>query len=595
MKRIVLILLLLMLAVIGYSQSVFWEETFTPQPTDWTLEDNWAFIDGTLQLSWNPTATDYDLSAISPIISLPDNVGEVIITQFLDEYSASNEIISIGVVVDGNASELWQYELTNGDWGSQGGSNIALSLEEYAGQDIQLKFRSYGASTWNFESWRIYNVKITALLNNDLAIDSITGSTFIEENYEGQWSVVVKNSGLNIQDNYVVKLFKYGDEEIASIAATSEIQSGETAIFYFNWTPTEIENTFLYGKVILDGDEFSSNNISNYHYLRIHSGEQLNVLILDSDNNSHYVSPESGQSVGCEYGIKKSLGVNGITYSTVMELPEDLSPYDIVFIELGLWCLSCSATPPGTVSFNDQLKLITYLDNGGSVYIEGADVAFNHYEDPFFNYFGTNFVDTGAENGISSLVGEAGTFADGLEYNFQGGSDAHYKIDQLSANVGTAFLKSEDEKVRAVYNQTDTYRTICSSTILGAFFDGNNLNIKAYLMGEYINFLTNQPTSINENSVLPTMAKLGQNYPNPFNPTTTISFQIPHQSNVKLTIYNLKGERIKTLLNKNIDSGYHQVIWNGKNDNGKDAVSGIYFYKLTSQSYNLIQKMILMK
>ena len=595
MKRVTFTLLLMLFTAIVYSQSVFWEETFTTPPPDWSLESNWAFADGALKLSWNPTTTDYDLSATSPVISLPDNVGDLVITQFMDEYSAVDEVISIGVIVNDNTTELWQYELTGGDWGVLGGQDIALPLSQYAGENIQLKFRSYGASTWNFESWNIYNAKISVSIDNDLAIDSITGQTTILQNHQGEWTVAVKNSGLNVQDNYTVKLFKYEGQELASIQATTALQGGETASFDFNWTPSGIENTLLYGKVFLDEDELLDNNTSSYHYVRIHSGALLNALILDTDNNSHYLNPETGQSVGCEQAIKKSLGINGITYSTVTELPEDLLPYDIVFVEAGLWCLSCSATPPGTVSFNDQQKLITYLDNGGSVYIEGADVAFNHHDDPFFNYFGTDLVNTGAENAITSLAGEIFTFAFGLDYNFLGGSDAHYKIDELSATTGTAFLKSEDNKVRAVYNQTDTYRTICASTILGAFVDGDNLNIKAYLMGEYINFFTNQSTSIDETEALPVISMLGNNYPNPFNPITTISFQIPGRSSVKLTVYNIKGEKIKTLLDTEVSAGSHQIIWNGKSDNGKDVASGIYLYKLSSPQYSHIKKMTLLK
>ena len=121
--------------------------------------------------------------------------------------------------------------------------------------------------------------------------------------------------------------------------------------------------------------------------------------------------------------------------------------------------------------------------------MEGADVAFNHQTAPFFAYFGTGYVNTGANEAITSLAGLGETIASGLDYYYFGGYDAHYKIDVLSTTTGTAFLESEDQLVRAVYNTTDTYKTICSSPLLGAFANGAELNLRALLMGQYIDFL----------------------------------------------------------------------------------------------------------
>ena len=339
MKRSLIIVVFVLLTSLVFSQSVYWEETFTPTPTGWSLDNNWSFSGGTLQLSWSPTITNYDLSAVSPVISLPDNVGDLVVTQFIDAYSPVNEIMEIGVIVNGTLQELWQYELIGGNWGIPGGQDITLSLSDFAGEDVQLQFRSYGASTYNLDYWYIYNVAITALFDNDLSALEVTGPTFIEQNQEDTWSVIVKNTGLLAQDNYTVKLFKHGGLEIGSIQSTSSLEASETADFEFTWTPSEIENTGLYGQVILEGDEFSNNDNSDYSYLRVNTGVQLNVIILNTDNNSHFVHPETGASLNCEESIKENLDLNGIEYTVVTNLPDDLSTYDIVFVELGLWCV----------------------------------------------------------------------------------------------------------------------------------------------------------------------------------------------------------------------------------------------------------------
>ena len=87
------------------------------------------------------------------------------------------------------------------------------------------------------------------------------------------------------------------------------------------------------------------------------------------------------------------------------------------------------------------------------------------------------------------------------------------------------------------------------------------------------------------------------NYPNPFNPTTTISFSLTAEiaEDTELTIYNLKGQKVKQLVNEVLSSGKHSVVWNGKDDNGKQAASGIYFYKIKAGPYSHSKKMILLK
>ncbi len=85
------------------------------------------------------------------------------------------------------------------------------------------------------------------------------------------------------------------------------------------------------------------------------------------------------------------------------------------------------------------------------------------------------------------------------------------------------------------------------------------------------------------------------NYPNPFNPTTTINYSIPRRRNIELAVFNVKGQRIKTLINDVMPSGEHSVIWDGDNDNGVKVASGIYFYKLQAGTYTKTKKMILMK
>ncbi|MFA7056139.1 MAG: T9SS type A sorting domain-containing protein [Candidatus Cloacimonadales bacterium] len=85
------------------------------------------------------------------------------------------------------------------------------------------------------------------------------------------------------------------------------------------------------------------------------------------------------------------------------------------------------------------------------------------------------------------------------------------------------------------------------------------------------------------------------NYPNPFNPETTISYDVAQKGSVTVDIYNLKGQKVKSLLNENQEAGKHSIIWQGDNDQGKQVSSGTYFYRIKNAGHEVVKKMLLMK
>ena len=85
------------------------------------------------------------------------------------------------------------------------------------------------------------------------------------------------------------------------------------------------------------------------------------------------------------------------------------------------------------------------------------------------------------------------------------------------------------------------------------------------------------------------------NYPNPFNPITMIRYDLPEVTNVKISIYDMMGKKVKTLVNTNQNSGYKFVIWNGTNDNGEMVSVGMYFYYIKTNTFSQTRKMILLK
>ncbi len=88
-----------------------------------------------------------------------------------------------------------------------------------------------------------------------------------------------------------------------------------------------------------------------------------------------------------------------------------------------------------------------------------------------------------------------------------------------------------------------------------------------------------------------------QNSPNPFNPITTISFELTTENteSTELVIYNLKGQKMKQMVNEKLAIGSHSYVWNGRDDNNKQVASGVYFYKLQVDGKQKTKKMLLLK
>lgn len=97
---------------------------------------------------------------------------------------------------------------------------------------------------------------------------------------------------------------------------------------------------------------------------------------------------------------------------------------------------------------------------------------------------------------------------------------------------------------------------------------------------------------------LPKAFGLAQNYPNPFNPSTTITYNIPEGSDrvaVKLTVFNLRGQLVKSLVDDFKGPGQYSVNWDGSDSNGQRVASGVYFYRINAGDFRATRKMVILK
>ena len=95
--------------------------------------------------------------------------------------------------------------------------------------------------------------------------------------------------------------------------------------------------------------------------------------------------------------------------------------------------------------------------------------------------------------------------------------------------------------------------------------------------------------------IVPVNSYLGDNYPNPFNPTTTISFGLKEAGNVRITIFNARGQVVRGLFNGEMPAGTHSLVWNGLDNSGRPLASGVYYYRMDTKNYSQTKKSVLLK
>jgi len=169
-------------------------------------------------------------------------------------------------------------------------------------------------------------------------------------------------------------------------------------------------------------------------------------------------------------------------------------------------------------------------------------------------------------------------------------------VFDFSANTWTEDVNSQSPIPRANPRMAETSLNGSTKVVLfGGNTDLDYLN-DTWLFGggDYMaKEIDDQPQV--EVAALPKNFALNQNYPNPFNPETEISYELPNDGNVVLKVYSVLGVEVKTLVNEYKKAGYHNISWNGKDNAGRQVSSGLYIYRLETNSKIAVKKMTFMQ
>ena len=205
-----------------------------------------------------------------------------------------------------------------------------------------------------------------------------------------------------------------------------------------------------------------------------------------------------------------------------------------------------------------------------------------------------------------------------IEYNGPiRGIEFELKYDPSCVNVSSPSLQLFQENVMVSFTEIEpgVLKVIAANLSGGSIdasgntfmsipvdFTGNKLDVSQVSLdginlagadGSLIDHVAR--TNSSDVKVIPGEFALHQNFPNPFNPSTEIRFDLPEEGMVELAVYNLMGQRIRSLSSKTMEPGFHAVGWDGTNDWGSQVSTGMYFYSIRAKSFQSTKKMLFLK
>jgi hypothetical protein len=176
-------------------------------------------------------------------------------------------------------------------------------------------------------------------------------------------------------------------------------------------------------------------------------------------------------------------------------------------------------------------------------------------------------------------------------------SNELFGTDDLTPDsLGLIYLQ-EKEKAPPL----DTIIINMDSVINANKMNPSNINTikNSYKNARLIEKILKEGADLNKGEIInpniPKEFSLSQNYPNPFNPKTNIEYGLKQDVQVKITVYDIMGRIVKTLVNEYQTAGYKSVIWDGTNSSNSEISSGVYFYKIEAGSFVSTKKMLLLK
>jgi len=333
-----------------------------------------------------------------------------------------------------------------------------------------------------------------------------------------------------------------------------------------------------YGYYAYDSTDTGYNEAPVYNWVELdpEGGTPLGNVFLNMDDGTRTVElPFNFRFYGRDYN-SVSMCTNGwISFIPTdmvdfynCYIPAALGPYAMV---AGYWDdlkgMKTGVDGEGNGIFND-MRIIYWYDAANNRYIIEWNKAYNQYNIDLMQ-------DASLEKFQIILYPRAGTDGDIVVQ--------YHTVDNpgITTTYSTVGVEDHTQMRGLTYTHGNIYPSTASPLTAGLAVKFTTTPPDSYVAGEDL--------------VNPVQVTELRNYPNPFNPTTTIAFSAKNAGNAILSIFNMKGQLVRTLLNGDILAGEQKLVWDGFDNNAKAVSSGLYFYKLQINGFSQTNKMLLMK
>ncbi|MEN8226339.1 MAG: C25 family cysteine peptidase, partial [Bacteroidota bacterium] len=492
---------------------------------DYAINDNSGNGDGML---------DYGESVLLSLTL--ENVGLVDALGVDAEIASSNEFTSItdSTASFGDILSLQTATVTD---------DYALDLSEQVGDGDIITINveaTDGDSTWYSMFYIEAHAPVMEYFEYSIDDAAGNGNGRLDPGETADISIDLGNTGSSEAYNVEVALSCIGNSYISvengPVAVGNILPQGiANAVF----TVSAAENTPSGFNALFSIDINADMGISGTGAFDIIVG-QFSALILDLDPQNH-----SGPAMMQAFEDLDLIA----SYET--SWPEDLSIYKSVFVSLGIIFTGHELT---TV---ESAKLVQYLYSGGKLYMEGRRTWWDDPQKPIHTKFNIDVVvDTWFE--YDTIIGEAGTFTEGMVFEFGGSSPYNDYYMESEGSAFTIFTGPNPDFGCAVAYDEGTYKTIGCAFEFGDLIDGSNPSTQQQLMLEYITFFGDIATGVEEAKPLQD-ASLTNVFPNPFSDQTTISFNLEKEMPVIIEVFSIDGSKLATLADSKMQAGDHNI------------------------------------
>ncbi|MFQ5636761.1 MAG: FlgD immunoglobulin-like domain containing protein [bacterium] len=286
-------------------------------------------------------------------------------------------------------------------------------------------------------------------------------------------------------------------------------------------------------------------------------------------------------------------------------------------VQINLASLSLVSVEPieiGSFQVNSFFDVTTTIDfeglavdvpgSSGSNFCNSANNSLSKNSDSLAGVVLTNSSFTGAAGVNISVGGTAAAEIELTDNTITTTADSGLTVQTSDSSTALVTLTNND--VSAAVNDFVLAQDSSSTFQLAGFAGGDAAAVAAFIQDNNVGTPTvavsgsisaDPTTSVEESdpAVIPSAFRLEQNYPNPFNPTTTIQFDLPRQSEVTLSIYNLNGQLVRTLVAGKFTAGNHSVVWDGRDARARQVTSGLYVTRMQAGEVVQHHKMLLIK